>query len=339
MTPWLVESKLFVPEIRTDPVSGRQVIIAPQRIERPNAIQLTPWCQDDQDRCPFCSGREDQTPTELASYRLPGDEQPWHVRVVPNRYPAMFMETVEVANDESELLPAAAVRGQHEVIIESPRHVTSFSELTDSEAALVVQAYRDRQAVAAHSSVAAGMIFKNFGPRAGASLGHIHSQFVGFGSVPPELKQEYAAADIYAQQHGSCLFCAIVTTETRLAKRLVLIDDLFIAFCPFASRLPFEMCIMPRQHRSHFERQNDEECAILAKLLLRLLRRLETTIPHVAYNFWVHSAAFDSSSSDHYHWHIELLPRLVTTAGFEWGSGQLINPVPPEKAAEQLRLC
>jgi UDPglucose--hexose-1-phosphate uridylyltransferase len=331
-----------VPEFRYDPVSGRQVIIAPERLSRPNAISAAAWDYDDAATCPFCAGREDHTPaplTVLTTRNEPSKSttDPWQVRVVPNKFPALQMEPLPIS-DSNELLRARAVRGQQEVIIESPLHIRSLTELSIEAASAVVRTYRDRLLTAAQDGrFQAGLLFKNYGPSAGASLGHIHSQFVAFVETPTELACEAEAATRYFGAHQHCLFCAILTTETTLENRVVAANGAFVSFCPFASRLPFELCLMPRQHQSRFELLTDEECAALATFLQDNLRRLEAVIPHVTYNFWVHSAPFDSAGSDHYHWHIELLPRIAVAAGFELGSGQLINPVSPEQAAHRLR--
>jgi UDPglucose--hexose-1-phosphate uridylyltransferase len=324
-------------------MSGRQVIIAPRRLERPNAFSLAPWSYDDHDRCPFCAGREDQTPQELAIYRPAVTAEAWSVRVVPNRYPALDMignaANVQLQESDNEPLhPVDEIDGCQEVIVESPRHLLSFTELSEEEATQVVIAYRDRQLAASRDRrLVAGLVFKNYGPRAGASLSHIHSQFAGFAKIPATLRAEFAASERYAGRHQHCLFCAIVTTESTSKKRIVLMNDSFVAFCPFASRLPYEVCIAPRAHSSRFEQLTDDDCGQFARCLADVLWRLETAVPNVSYNFWVHSAAFDSVSYDHYHWHLELVPRAASTAGFEWGSGQLINPVSPEQAAGQLR--
>ena len=326
-----------MPELRYDPTTGRQIIIAPERMARPNAMALKAWSYDDEPTCPFCAGREDQTPHELSRYSDAGSD--WHVRVVPNKFPAVSMESAELP-ESSELFINDVVLGQQEVIIESPRHIQSFTQLDAASACTVVQAYRDRQAAAsANSKHQAGIVFKNFGPAAGASLGHIHSQFVAFAATPTVLAKEVICASNYFRSYDTCLFCAIATTETELEKRVVRADEHFVAYCPFASRQPYEITIVPRAHQCRFERLSDDQCALLAEFLLGVLHQLEAALPHVCYNFWVHSAPFDIADERHYHWHLEILPRATTTAGFEWGSGELINSVPPEQAAHQLRAC
>lgn len=325
-----------MPEIRTDPFTGREVIIAPVRLDRPNAIWLTPWHYDDADNCPFCVGRENATPNELARYRTVSESHPWSMRVVPNRYPAL----TPTANHKHENQPTVApAGGRQEVLIESPLHLTSFTQLDPAAASLAVQAYRDRLATC-HSDrqTVCGLVFKNYGPRAGASLGHIHSQFVAFRETPPILQAEYASFRLHDRDRGTCLLCEILREELDHEARVITSDASFVAFCPWASRVPYEICVAAGQHQGRFEQLSDDDCQRLAVLLTDLLGRLERLIPHVAYNFVIHTAAFDGRGGDQYHWHIEVTPRLTRQAGFEWGSGQWINPVIPAQAAEQLRL-
>lgn len=312
--------------------------MAPERLARPNAISLQPWSYRDTENCPFCVGHEADTPPELARYRTSDEKLPWSVRVIPNRYPALTIGPPVRPQIRASTPPEGPARGRQEVLIESPRHLVSFTQLDATSAGLAVQAYRDRLATCTtDDQFTCGLIFKNYGPRAGASLGHVHSQFAAFTTVPPTLQTEYTVAANHFQQHGKCLWCALLSAEFEQQSRLVHADEEFAALCPWASRLPYELLIVPRQHAQRFEQLSDPLCQALSVFLTGILARLERLIPSVAYNFFIHSAAFDGGCYDQYHWHIELIPRIATLAGFEWGSGQLINPVPPEQAAEQLR--
>ncbi len=328
-------------QFRKDPLSDRWVAYALGRDDRPNEFEQGGHRREGA-RCPFCAGHEGDTPPPIAVYgaaaRSPHDDGAnWLVRVVPNKYPA-FRPHGSGEIVRTGLYESTDTMGAHEVIIESPRHVASLSELHDREVTLLVQAYRDRMlALKEDGRFRYALVFKNVGPQAGASLEHAHSQLVATPMVPPEVAGELRAAGHLYQQHQACFFCRVIADERARRERFVAETDRFIAVCPYASRMPYEMWILPREHASHFESQEDDALAELAFFLREMVRKLELLHGQLAYNFFVHTTPFDTSSPRHYHWHIEIFPRLTTTAGFEWGAGYYINPVPPEQAAAVLR--
>lgn len=316
-----------MPELRQDPLSGRWVIIAENRAARPDEFATTNGI--DVDLCPFCPGREDLTPPATAVYPSDSPDNPWKVRVVPNKYPAVELNAT---GDRGE----AAV-GVHEVIIESPAHVISLSGVSDEEARLAFVAYRDRmQVLRQDSRLAYGFVFKNARAAGGASLEHVHSQLIGTSTVPADIQFELAKAGEHQMLHGRCAFCDLIDGELDGARRVVETDS-FVVFCPFGSRFPYEMWVLPREHHESFEETPDSQLAELAKVMQNLIRRLEATLDSPAYNFWIRNAPFRLSSHDDYHWRIELTPRLTRLAGYELGTGCFINPLSPEKAAAQLR--
>jgi UDPglucose--hexose-1-phosphate uridylyltransferase len=125
--------------------------------------------------------------------------------------------------------------------------------------------------------------------------------------------------------------------ELSFERRIVLDSPGFVAFCPFAARFPFETWIVPTAHASHYESLSRADSEELARVLRRVLVKIETALDRPAYNYIVHTAPFDTSALAHYHWHIEIIPRVTKMAGFEWGTGFYINPVPPEEAASFMR--
>ena len=110
-----------------------------------------------------------------------------------------------------------------------------------------------------------------------------------------------------------------------------------MALAPFAPRLPFETWILPARHRASFEDAGVEELRGLAGVLGEFLRRMNRVLRDPPYNFMLHTAPLREPPGDSFHWHLEVIPKLTRVAGFEWGSGFFINPVPPEDAAEALR--
>jgi UDPglucose--hexose-1-phosphate uridylyltransferase len=155
--------------------------------------------------------------------------------------------------------------------------------------------------------------------------------------VPSEVACEIAAAERLYEQHGDCFFCRVLADERQHGQRLVAESEHFVVVCPYASRFPYEMWLLPRNHASHFESQPDEQLRDLSGILQSVIGRLEALHERLAYNYFIHTAPLDAPGLGHYHWHLEILPRLTTTAGFEWGAGYYINPMLPEHAAALLR--
>ncbi len=328
-------------QFRKDPLSDRWVAYAQERDDRPNEFEPGGRRRAGA-RCPFCAGHEKDTPPQIAVYgsrAISADDHGpnWLVRVVPNKYPA-FRPQEDAKILRKGLYESTDAVGAHEVIIESPRHVASLSELDDDEVTLLFQAYRDRIRAHQHEGrYRYVLVFKNVGPQAGASVEHAHSQLVATPMVPAEVAGELRAASRLYEQHQSCFFCRVIADERASRERFVAETDRFIAVCPYASRMPYEMWVLPRVHAGHFEGQENDALAELAIFLREMIRKLEFLHGQLAYNFFIHTTPFDTASPRHYHWHIEVLPRLTTTAGFEWGAGYYINPVPPEQAAVILR--
>ena len=182
-----------------------------------------------------------------------------------------------------------------------------------------------------------GMIFKNVGAAAGASLEHTHSQLIVTPIVPINVWEEMTGSLEFYNYRGRCVYCDMIQQELATEKRIVLDTPGFVAFCPFASRFPFETWILPKNHSSHFENIQKNEVEELSGVMRQVIVKVEAALDQPAYNYIVHTAPFDTQELGHYHWHIEIMPSLTKTAGFEWGTGFYINPVPPEQAAAFLR--
>lgn len=328
-------------EYRQDPLSRRWVIIGSDRASRPNEFVEEP-IRRQPIPCPFCAGNEHETPDAVATYSAPG-KAGWLVRIVPNKYPAVTLEESLCPNCQplGTMPPAQGMIpgfGRHEVIIESPRHVASLSELTTIEGELVFQAYRDRiAALKATGQYRYVQIFKNVGPAAGASLEHVHSQLVALPGVPEVIAQELSSCREYFAECRRPLVADLIERELAAGDRVLAQAGHFVAFCPYASRFPYEVCIAPLTSQPSFEATQASELGELSRLTRDVIGRIEHIAGQVAYNCVLHTQPFDTSPHDHYHWHIEIIPRLTKVAGFEWGTGCFINPLPPESAAAQLR--
>lgn len=329
-----------MPELRKDPVVGRWVIIAHERAKRPRDFVGEAQAQTTRGTCPFCEGNEAQTPPEIVAYRN-GENTPngpnWRVRVVPNKFPALRIEGDLNKRGEGMYDRMNGV-GAHEVIIESPDHLISLSELPEDRVREVLWVYRERLLqLKQDPRFVHGVLFKNVGANAGASLEHIHSQLIVTPIVPISVWEEMTGALEFYNYRGRCIYCDMINQEVETGSRLVLDTPGFTAFCPYASCFPYETWLVPKAHSSHYENIDDRSIDDLAGALREVLLRLEQALNRPAYNYIIHTAPFDNWEMPHYHWHIEVIPRLTRLAGFEWGTGFFINPVPPEDAAAALR--
>jgi len=328
-----------MPELRKDPVVGRWVIIATDRAKRP----VKPKDEEaplGAQACPLCEGQEDKTPHEIIAYRQVNtspNQRGWRVRVVPNKFPALQIEG-DLNKRGDGIYDKMNGIGAHEVIIECPEHEISMANLSEDNIREVFWVYRDRLVdLKKDPRLVYGMIFKNVGALAGASLEHSHSQLIVTPIVPISVWEEMGGSLEFYNYRGRCIYCDMVQQELSTEKRIVLDTANFLSFAPYASRFPFETWIVPKNHSSHFENIHKPEVDDLGSVLKTILRKLELSLDGPAYNFVIHTSPFDTQALPHYHWHIEIIPRLTRVAGFEWGTGFYINPVPPEQAAAFLR--
>jgi len=329
-----------MPELRKDPVLGRWIIISEERGKRPTDF-IVEESKVNGGFCPLCDGNENTTPPEVLVYgrdngnssNTPG----WKVRVVPNKYPALIIEGELVKQGEG-LYDRMSGIGAHEVIIESPNHHDIFAELPTDHISLVLQAFRDRiRDLERDPRFRYVMVFKNFGRAAGASLEHSHSQLVALPILPRMIVSELNGTLSYFQYKERCIYCDIIRQEMQQDIRVVCQNEYFITTTPFAPRTPFEMWILPKYHASSFSKENDYRLTALAELFSESLRRLDAIFPNVPYNFVLHTQPLRTEDMEHFHYHFEIVPKLTSIAGFEWGSGFYINPMAPETAATYLR--
>jgi UDPglucose--hexose-1-phosphate uridylyltransferase len=323
-----------MPELRRDPVIGRWVIVARERARRPDDF-LEETGARRQGPCPFCAGQEALTPPEIAAVRPDG--QGWRARVIPNKFPALRVEG-ELDKRGDGMYDLMNGLGAHEVIIETPRHERSLTSLSEGEVRDVLWLYKQRLLdLKKDFRLVYGLVFKNVGDRAGASLEHTHSQLIATPIVPLRVQTEIDRCREYYEYRDRCLLCDMIVQELSSGVRIVLDTPNFVAFEPFAARFPFETHVMPRRHISHFEATEDALLGELARCLRSTLARIEKAVDRPAWNYLIHTSPLNISPLDHYHWHFEIFPRITRVAGFEWGTGFYINPVPPEDAAQFLR--
>ena len=346
-----------MPEFRQDPWTGRMVIIAEERAERPHQFDIADTAPQNndtlgltqQDVCPFCEGNESLTPPEMTAFRR-ADSKPntpgWTVRVVPNKYPAVRPGDIppvftdpSVADSVGDMPYVAEGVGLHEVIIDTPRHCLSVSELTTAEMIDMLAMYRQRLATLRNDRRWHFVqIFKNVGVASGASLPHSHSQLIALPFLP-------TASVLKETPH--CLWCQRLKNERKTGERIVEETENFVVLCPFVSRFAGEIELYPKYHESGFDRLDDSMGRELAEIFRRTIIRLEGAVfwmkNPLSYNIILkteplqYDQRLDQATRPFFHWHFSILPSLARAAGFEWGTGLHINPISPEQAAKRLR--
>ncbi len=337
-------------EMRKDLVSGRWVIIATERSKRPDDFRPAGsinGARESGSFCPFCEGSEVKTPPEVFALRENGagpDSPGWRVRVVPNKFPALNrgLPPPKFTRGVFQWMEGTGV---HEVVIENPDHALELADLSAEHLREVLWVFQQRiKAIEMDLHYPYVQLFKNKGKEAGASLSHPHSQIVATPIVPKRIKEEIYGAERLFRSFKECAFCKIIREEANSKNRLVIENPHFVVMTPFASRFPFEMAVYPVRHSPLFTDVKDEELDALAETMKTVLTRLKDTLSDPPYNMVLHQAPNPSLSEEAwkdigqtFHWHIEIFPILTKVAGFEWGTGFFINPVPPETAAEFLR--
>ncbi len=295
-------------ELRLDPFTGHHVVIAPGRAiigaVRPGGL---PGAGE---RCPFCPGNEAETEETVWSIG-----EPWDVRVVLNRFP---------------LVEAHTTGGRHELVIESRAHDVDLADLSVSALARVLSAYRDRlRALELLPGIAAVVLFRNRGRRAGSSQPHPHAQIVALPIVPPAV----ALRDSVASRAPG-LLSRVLEEERRAGSRIVLDGDGWVTFCPFASSRAHEVRIAPDFACERFARMDDAQTSALAVHLSRALSGLRKRMGLADYNLLLRDPALATRGT---FFTVEIVPRTGGDAGFELGSGASVCVVRPEETAAALR--
>ena len=315
------------------------MIIATDRAKRPSDFTRQRVEISGHRFCPFCAGNELRTPPEILAYRTRGgaNEPGWTLRVISNKFPVLRVEGA-ISSKAEGIYDKMNGIGAHEVIVECPHHESTMAGLSEENVREVLWVYRDRLVdLKKDPRLVYGMVFKNVGAAAGASLEHTHSQLIVTSVVPITVWEEMTGALEFYNYRGRCIYEDMIRQELKDGSRVVHDTPEFLVFCPYAARFPFETWIVPKRHGSHYETIQRHQVDDLGGVLKTTLAKLELALDDPPYNYVLHTAPFDTPDLPHYRWHFELFPRLTRVAGFEWGSGFYINPVAPEEAAAFLR--
>lgn len=331
-------------EVRRDIITDTWVIV---ETDRPGQMPDREAVLRKPPACPFCAGNEAMTPPEIASVRSDrgeGSEPGWRVRVVPDRHPVLRIEgrLERIGVGIHDMVTGI---GANEVIIESPEHITRFADLPEDQVGLVLRTWRERLSdLYRDQRFRYVLVFKDQGRMAGGStIEHVHSQIVALPATPRRVKDQLAGARNYYEYKERCIFCDILQDELRAGERVLHKTDHFLVFAPYASRLPYELRVMPLRHCYSYAEADDAELEDLARTLVRTITALDKALDAPPFNLVLHTApnllpqkGYWQTVREDYHWFLEIIPRVRRTDGFEWGSGFFINPVPPEQAVRKL---
>ena len=331
-------------EVRRDIVTDTWVIIDTENDTFPKIkAQQAP----EKDDCAFCEGQESRTPNEIYAVRndTPANGPGWKVRVIPNIKPILRIEG-ELEKTGVGVYDMVSGVGANEVIVETPEHLVHFSELPDEQINLVLKTYRMRiEDLHKDKRLRYILIFKNHGTLAGAStVNHAHSDLIALPATPVRVKQKLSGAREYYGYKERCLFCDIMSQEIEMGDRLIFQTGKFVVLAPYASRFPFEVLILPKRHMHSFKLIDDTEVADLSHVLKKVMKTMRATLENPPYNLILNDSPnllpktnYWSTIKHDFHWHMEIMPRIYRTTGFELGTGFHINRYAPEKAASAMR--
>lgn len=325
-------------QLRQDLVSGDWIVVAPGRGKRPHQLikksvkrRPSPLAS-----CPFENPEKSGHEKPILVY---GTQKDWRLLIVENKFPALIhhKKTCAVLRKHGPYSLTDGV-GHHDLVI-TKSHTKNFNRLSKKEADQVFEAFRDRYLMLLHDPCVSYIsIIHNWGIRAGASVYHPHYQMIAIPVVPPDVEHSLEGSAKFYKKHKQCVHCAMIKEELKEKRRVIYQNSGAVAFAPFVSKEPFEVRIFPKKHLSYFENTLDQDLSGVAEALQKVLKKVEKNLKNADYNFFIHTAPLKNKEQyGHYHWHIEIRPKITTMAGFELGTGIEINVVDPDDAARILR--
>ncbi len=337
-------------ELRRDPIAGYWTIISSERGWRP--MEYRPKKALDERECPFCEGKEAMTTSETFALRKPGtlpNSPGWEVRSIFSKMPILSNVADGADSEGHGIYDMRDGVGQHEVIVETPHHQHDLDEFTLPAIEKVLGVYAERVSeLSRDPRFEYALLFKNHGLVSGSApdvIRHSRSQLLAMPIIPKRAKEQLTLAKHYYERRERCVVCDMIKQEAADGARIVVQNNSFFAFCPFASRFPFEMWVLPKKHSADFANTEAGAYGDLAWVVKQCLVRLRNLLNDPPYNLILHTAPLRHKKSTIYwktleedtHWFWQIMPRLTLNAGFEWGTGIHINPTPPEEAAALLR--
>lgn len=347
-------------EFRQDLISGDWILVTLSRSKRPffykkSVKRLKPFPKS---QCPFENPQKSGNSDPLLWYPSPRKlkmglrsrklksggfhsqdfEKDWFIQVFTNKYSSVASHGAACPS-VTRIGPYQVISGQgfNEVFVTRP-HERSFAQFNADETTLVLRAYQQRYSTLSKDRCVKYIsIFHNHGFEAGASVPHPHSQLIAIPIVPPDIARSIQGSKKYFHKNKRCGHCTMVAWEKDYKKRVIFSNGEFVAIAPFASRISSEIRIYPLKHESNFEYMDSSDLPFLAEVLNVVLAKLYKGMKDIAFNMFIHTAPVRARHVEHYHWHIEILPKTSTWAGWELGTGLEIVAVSPEETAKFLR--
>lgn len=315
---------------RKDAFGRAWVLLSPERGLLSSDFGSVPQAPE---RSPLSPGAKGPV-KEIATFRNGETGEPWSMRVVS--HPSDMLTSRHFATEGDELFLSGAPVGYQELVVEHPDARQTLDNMPQEHVVDVLRLYRDRLALLAkRPGVKHVQLTRNVGRAAGALFEHPHAHLLALPVPNRWVEEEMEAGRQYHEEHGECLFCSVLRREFAAKERIVTSNAEFVAIAPFASKTPFETWILPRRHASAFADVPANHLPLLADILQGVLRALNDALDSPPYNMALHTSPRPDQGG--FHWHFEVLPRLTTQAGYDWGAGFFVNPTPPEDAARFLR--
>jgi UDPglucose--hexose-1-phosphate uridylyltransferase len=319
-------------ELRKDPITRSWVIVGDDE-ERPVPFGY----------CPFCPGSSN-APQVISSVNS------GHGATTAVVHPAPLYRIEGEPHRRSEgIYDAMNTVGAHEVLVQGVRHDIELWQASDAEISqfllLAAQRIQDLKNDLRFKYVT---LFKNYGVAAGQEFSHPVSELTATTFVPRRVLYELRASRDYYLDKERCVFCDTLNQELRDPIRIVESRGDYVALCPFAARVPYEIWVMPRKHQSSFERSvagHPPQLGDLSALIRRTLQRVVSLaeafhmVLHTVPNTYQKSNILQywKTVDEDYHWHLEILPILATKAKPYFLKEVYYTPVSSEVAAERLR--
>lgn len=329
----------YISQLRQDPVSGDWIVIATGRNKRFGDLSLTKENRIISDRalCPFEDLRVTGHEKPILVEHLAGSSK-WFLQIFENKYPAFKPGDISIS--EKRVGPYGIIngRGYHELLVVED-HERPLSKYNPDELAFIFTALQKRyRQIASDSKIKYISIFHNWGPSAGASIYHPHLQIVAIPVIPPMIQHSLDGSARYFTNHQQCVHCEMIKFEINEKKRIIFENETAIAFSPFVSREPFEIRIFPKIHQPYFEDSSESLISGMSEILSFSLNAIWERLHDPDLNFFIHLAPIvEKEEYGHYHWHIEIIPKISISAGFELGTGIEITTVDPDEGAAFLR--
>lgn len=326
--------KQFPSELRMDLVSDDWVVIATGRARRPESFAKQQRNKETVPvrKCPFC--KPNILEKSIAKVNRP--DKSWFVVSIPNDFPA-FAPGDSLGERKEGPNRIMNGLGYHEVIITAD-HERQMAQFSTEEMEMVVRLYQDRYLeLIKKKFIQYISIFHNHGQEAGASVAHPHSQLIAIPVIDPDIRGSIDGAESFYRSQGKCVYCTMIDWDLKDGRRIIYENEKFVVLCPFAPQVSFEVRVYPKSHQPYFEKMTKEERMLFSDAFRKALSKIFRGLNDPAYNYYIHTAPSSDGTYEHYHWHLNIMPKTAIWAGFEMGAGVEISTIEPEKAAAFLR--